>query len=136
MENLVYIFHAVPTRYMEGRDKAPASYGIQSFTYSGWGATMRHNYDQDINKEITFLRVDPTATKMLATKAKIVGDIGLTLLRLILSLQPEQILILSEPIFLLLIIRYKNPDFVPERLGVVFLNQMNQFMDNHIINDR
>jgi len=97
---------------------------------------MRHNYDQDINKEITFLRVDPTATKMLATKAKIVGDIGLTLLRLILSLQPEQILILSEPIFLLLIIRYKNPDFVPERLGVVFLNQMNQFMDNHIINDR
>lgn len=76
MENLVYIFHAVPTRYMQGRDKEPNSYGIQAFTYSGWGATLRHNYDEDINKEITFLRVDPSATKMLATKAKIVGDIG------------------------------------------------------------
>lgn len=76
INNLIYIFHAVSTRYMGGRDKAPASYGIQSFTYSGWGATIRHNYDEDINKEITFLRVDPTATKMLATKAKIVGDVG------------------------------------------------------------
>jgi hypothetical protein len=76
MDNLVYIFHAVPTRYMGGRDKAPSSYGIQSFTYSGWGATLRYNYDKDINKEITFLRVDPTGTKMLATKAVIVGDVG------------------------------------------------------------
>lgn len=76
MNNLVYIFHAVPTRYMGGRDKTPTAYGIQSFTYSGWGVTIRHNYDEDINKEITFLRVDPTGTKMLATKAKIVGDVG------------------------------------------------------------
>jgi L-fucose isomerase-like protein len=76
IDNLIYIFHAVPTRYMGGRDKAPASYGIQSFTYSGWGATIRHNYDEDISKEITFMRVDPTGTKMLATKAQIVGDVG------------------------------------------------------------
>ncbi|MDD3657080.1 MAG: hypothetical protein PHI72_10045 [Atribacterota bacterium] len=76
MDNLVYHFHSVPTKYMGGRDKSPSCYGIQSFTHSGWGPAMRYNYDQDINKEITFLKVDPSGTKMLATKAIIVGDAG------------------------------------------------------------
>jgi len=76
IDNLIYIFHAVPTRYMKGRNKGPTPYGIQAFTYSGWGATIRYNYDQDINKEVTFLRVDPTGTKMFAVNAKIVGDVG------------------------------------------------------------
>jgi len=76
LDNLIYIFHAVPTRYMKGRDKKPANYGIQAFTNSGWGATIRYDYNQDIGKEITFLRVDPTGTKMFAANAKILGDIG------------------------------------------------------------
>lgn len=76
VDNLLSMHHAVPTRYMHGRGGEPTPYGIQCFTHSGWGATIRHNYDEDEGKTVTFVRVDPTGTRLLAVRATIVGDIG------------------------------------------------------------
>ena len=76
--NLVSIHHAVATRYMAGRDKAPAEYSLQCFTQSGWGATIRYDFNQDKGKIITLLRFDPSGTKMLAIKATIVEAQGTT----------------------------------------------------------
>jgi len=75
-DNLVSIFHAVPTRYMKRRDNKAMPYGIQSFTHSNWGASLRYNYDNDKGSDITFLRFGPTGTRMFAVKANIVADIG------------------------------------------------------------
>ena len=46
--NLIKLYHAVPTRYMKGRDNQPAPFGLHCFTEDRWGATMRYHYNQDI----------------------------------------------------------------------------------------
>lgn len=75
-QNLVNIHHSVPTRYMAGRNGKMAEYSLQSFTESGWGVTMRYDFNQDIGKTVTFLRFDPSGTKMLAIKGTIVKDVN------------------------------------------------------------
>jgi len=76
-ENIVSVWHAVPTRKMKGIDKEMMPYRIQSFTHSGWGATIRYDFNRDKGETITLLRFHPTGKKMLAVKGEIVAGAGL-----------------------------------------------------------
>lgn len=76
MDNLVFTFHAVPNRKLKGFDHPPAPYGIQSFTHSGWGATIRYDFAKDKGREITMCRFDPTCSKLFVACGTIVGGIG------------------------------------------------------------
>ncbi|MFO7853489.1 MAG: hypothetical protein ACQERS_08135 [Bacteroidota bacterium] len=76
-ENIVSTWHAVPTRKMKDIDGDNIPYNIQSFTNSGWGATIRYDYNRDKGEVITLLRFHPTSKKMLAVKGNIVAGAGL-----------------------------------------------------------
>jgi L-fucose isomerase-like protein len=76
-KNIISTWHAVPTRKMKGINKGFMPYNIQSFTQSGWGATLRYDYNRDKGEKITLLRLHPTGEKMFAVKGKIVAGAGL-----------------------------------------------------------
>jgi len=76
-ENIVSTWHAVPTRKMKGIDEDIMPYNIQSFTHSGWGATIRYDYNNDKGEIITLLRFHPTGKKMFAVRGEIVAGAGL-----------------------------------------------------------
>jgi len=76
-KNIVSTWHAVPTRKMKGIDKEMMPYRIQSFTNSGWGVTLRYDFNRDKGETITLLRFHPTGKKMLTVKGKIVAGAGL-----------------------------------------------------------
>lgn len=76
-ENIVSTWHAVPTRKMKGIKGDYLPFNIQSFTHSGWGATLRYDYNQDKGETITLLRFHPTGKKMFAAKAEIVAGAGI-----------------------------------------------------------
>ena len=76
-ENIVSTWHAVPTRKMKGIDKDNIPYNIQSFTHSGWGATLRYDYNRDKGETITLLRFHPTGKKMFAINGEIVTGAGI-----------------------------------------------------------
>jgi hypothetical protein len=76
-KNIVSTWHAVPTRKMKGIDKDNMPYNIQSFTNSGWGATIRYDYSRDKGEVITLLRLHPTGKKMFAIKAEIIAGAGI-----------------------------------------------------------
>ena len=71
------IYHAVPSRRFEGYDAPLAPYAIRPFAMDGrWGATVRYDFKRDIGKTITLARFDPTCSKILIARGKIVGGIG------------------------------------------------------------
>ncbi len=74
--NLLKMFHAVPTRYMHGRQEAPSPYALRSFTAGNWGATFRYDFDADKNKTITLIRFNPQATGIMAGRAVILEGHG------------------------------------------------------------
>lgn len=74
--NLYSIFHATPTRKFDGFEQPLKKYSVDSFAYSGFGATVRYDFMQDEGQEITVCRIDPTGTKMLAAKGTIVASAG------------------------------------------------------------
>ena len=74
--NLYSIFHSTPTRKFDGLDKPLKEYAIDSFAYSGFGATVRYDFMQDEGQEITICRIDPAGKKMLAAKGTIVLSAG------------------------------------------------------------
>jgi hypothetical protein len=61
---------------MKGIDKEMMPYRIQSFTNSGWGVTLRYDFNRDKGETITLLRFHPTGKKMLTVKGKIVAGAG------------------------------------------------------------
>lgn len=71
--NLYTTFHAVPNRKFHGHDKPDSPYGIQPFTYSGWGATMRYDFNQDKGQPITLCRLSPDCKKIFIGKGTIMG---------------------------------------------------------------
>jgi L-fucose isomerase-like protein len=76
-KNLLSIHHSVASLKMLGIDAPATPYRIQSFTQSGFGATLRHDFNQDREEVVTLGRFDPTGAKMLVTKGKITGGEGL-----------------------------------------------------------
>ena len=68
--------HSVANRKLKGYDKPDENYALRSFTFSGWGATMRYDFSKDLDQTVTVVRIDPTCEKMLVIRGKIKGQFG------------------------------------------------------------
>jgi len=76
--DILNIHHSVASLKMKGVDNNIESpYEIHSFTESGFGATLRHDFNKDIGETVTVGRFDPSGTKILITKGEIIGGGGL-----------------------------------------------------------
>jgi len=71
--NVLNIHHSVASLKMRGVDGAESPFSIYSFTDSGFGATLRHNYAQNKDETATAGRCVPSGTKILATKGQVIG---------------------------------------------------------------
>ncbi len=72
-ENIIALHHDVPGLKMKGLEESDLPYEIRNFTVGGWGATLRYDFSKDKGETVTLARFNPTATKLLVTKGKIVG---------------------------------------------------------------
>ena len=70
------INHSAPGIRMNGYDQAPLPYKLGRFVESGWGTKVVVDFMNNEEKRVTVVRVDPTATKMLVLKGKLVGSDG------------------------------------------------------------
>lgn len=73
IENLYFSFHAVPNRKMHGIDGPASSYSIQPFAYTGWGGTIRNDWNEDKGQVITLCRLSPDCKKIFIGKGTIMG---------------------------------------------------------------
>jgi len=71
------IHHSVASLNMKGLDAQPTPYDIHSFTKSGFGTTLRHDFNKDKGEKVTVARFDPSATKILISNGEIIGGGGL-----------------------------------------------------------
>ena len=76
-KNLLSIHHSVASLKMLGIDGPATPYRIRSFTQSGFGATLRHDFNRERGEAVTLARFDPTATKLLVARGKIIAGEGL-----------------------------------------------------------
>ncbi|WP_316859558.1 hypothetical protein [uncultured Cohaesibacter sp.] len=74
--NIYYTGHATPNRLMHGFDKEPSSFALRSFTHSGWGATMRIDFDEFKGEPVTLMRFNPQCNKILVARGTCVGGFG------------------------------------------------------------
>ena len=75
--NILNLLHSVASLQMKGIGNDASSYEIHSFAKSGFGVTLRHDFNEDIGETVTVGRFDPSGTRMLITKGKIIGGGGL-----------------------------------------------------------
>lgn len=75
-QNIYYSGHATPNRLMHGYNEAPSVYALRPFTNSGWGATMRIDFEQFKGETITLMRFNPECTKIMAAKGTCLGGFG------------------------------------------------------------
>ncbi len=74
--NLYFTWHSTPNRRLKGFDKPESPYGIQPFAYSGFGATLRHDFNKDCGQPVTMMRFAPDCRKMFVAKGVIKGGGG------------------------------------------------------------
>jgi len=74
-ENTLFLQHSVGNRKMHGFDSA-APYDIRPYTGSGWGVTIRYDFNRDIGQEVTFCRIDPSCSKLFVAKGTVVAGRG------------------------------------------------------------
>lgn len=74
--NIYYTGHATPNSKMHGFDQPAAKYALRPFTNSGWGATMRINFDDFKGETITLMRFNPECSKIMVAKGTVVGGFG------------------------------------------------------------
>lgn len=75
-DNVVLTWHAVPRRNMEGWDAPKAPYAIRPFAASGFGVTLRYDFNRDIGTPITMARISPDCTKLFVARGEVVGGVG------------------------------------------------------------
>ena len=69
-------FHSTPNRNLKGLKAEKERYRLAPFAYSGFGATIRYDFAQDIGQVITMIRISPDATKIFIAKGTISGGAG------------------------------------------------------------
>ena len=74
--NIVMTQHSVGNRKMKGFDEEGARYAIRPFAYSGFGVTMRRDFDHDKGQVITMCRFSPNCDKLLVSKGTLTGGFG------------------------------------------------------------
>jgi hypothetical protein len=75
-DGIMQINHSVPGIKMNGYDKPGLSYQLGRFVESGWGTKVVVDFMQNDEKNVTVARMDPTGTKLLLLKGKLVGSKG------------------------------------------------------------
>ncbi len=75
--NTIRIHHSVASLKMAGLDEPDTPFGIQSFTNAGFGATLRHDFNQEKGEAVTVARFDSTGSKLLVTSGTILSGGGL-----------------------------------------------------------
>jgi L-fucose isomerase-like protein len=70
------INHSASGLRMNGFDQPKMSYKLGRFVQSGWGTKFVINFMNNDEKRVTVVRIDPTATKMLVLKGRLVGADG------------------------------------------------------------
>lgn len=75
-QNIYYSGHATPNRLMHGYGEKASAYALRPFTHSGWGATMRIDFDQYKGETITLMRFNPQCDKIMVAKGTCLGGFG------------------------------------------------------------
>lgn len=76
-DDLYLIFHSTPNRKLHGFGESLAEYSLAPFANDqGFGATIRYDFTQDADQEITLLRIAPDAKKMFVGKGTILAGSG------------------------------------------------------------
>ena len=75
-DNVILTWHAVPRRNMQGWDAPKAPYAIRPFAASGFGVTLRYDFNRDVGQEITMCRISPDCKTLFVAKGEIVGGVG------------------------------------------------------------
>jgi L-fucose isomerase-like protein len=75
-ENIILTWHSVPNRRLKGFDAEPTPYALHPFTTSGFGVTLRHDFNQDTGTTVTMARLDPSCNKLFVTRGEIVAGRG------------------------------------------------------------
>ena len=78
-ENTLVTWHAVTSRHMKGFDTPASKYLLRPFTWSGFGVTLRTDFNEDKGQVVTMCRINPACTKMLVAKGTIAGGVGYNL---------------------------------------------------------
>lgn len=75
-DNVILTWHAVPRRNMNGWDAPKAPYAIRPFAASGFGATIRYDFNRDVGQKLTMARISPDCKKLFVATGEIVGGVG------------------------------------------------------------
>lgn len=77
MENLYAVAHSTSHRKFKGIHEPNGSYGLKHFAYDqGFGAVMRHNFNEDAGQVITFAKFSGDLKRLLIGKGTIVRSFG------------------------------------------------------------
>lgn len=74
--NLIMTGHSVGNRLMKGFDAPLDRYSVQPFAYSGFGATMRHDFNDDKGQVVTMCRFGINCDKLFVSRGTIWGGFG------------------------------------------------------------
>lgn len=75
-QNIYYSGHATPNRLMHGYDTEKSAYALRPFTNSGWGATMRIDFEQYRGETITLMRYNAQCSRIMVAKGTCLGGFG------------------------------------------------------------
>jgi hypothetical protein len=74
--NVLVINHSAPGIKMNGFTEPGLPYQLGRFVHSGWGTKAVVDFMNNAEKRVTVARIDPTATKVLLLRGKLVGSSG------------------------------------------------------------
>ena len=74
--NKLVINHSAPGIKMNGFSEPGLPYQLGRFVHSGWGTKAVVDFMNNAEKRVTVARMDPTATKVLLLKGRLVGSSG------------------------------------------------------------
>jgi len=74
--NILVINHSAPGIKMNGFSEPGLPYQLGRFVHSGWGTKAVVDFMNNAEKRVTVARMNPTATKVLLLKGRLVGSSG------------------------------------------------------------
>ena len=75
-DNTLKIKHSNCGLKMNGFNEENTPYDIHSFAKSGFGATLRHDFNQNKGRTCTIARFDPSGMKVLVSRGEVISGTG------------------------------------------------------------
>ena len=76
-QDILTLHHSDSPTRMHGFNRPEEGYEIKSFTDSGFGATLRYDYEKQKGQKVSLARFDPSGRKMLMLSGEIAGGGGM-----------------------------------------------------------